>query len=207
MELPTRIPIFPLNVVLFPGMPLPLHIFEPRYKRMVRHCLGEALRFGVILATEKGIATVGTTAEITKKIQEYPDGRMDILTVGHTVFSVQGLFDSEQYYEARVEYPKDSLHTEDHDERSAVVEQFNHCHILLFGQHWPAPATDDSVPLSYRLAALLPLELVEKQHLLEARSEHDRRKFLQTRMERLTPQLVERNRVRRAAGGNGHPLN
>ena len=65
-----RIPLFPLNVVLLPGGRLPLHIFEHRYRVMVRRCLGEEIEFGIILATDKGVATVGCTAAITQRLKE-----------------------------------------------------------------------------------------------------------------------------------------
>lgn len=207
MEQPDRIPIFPLNLVLFPGMALPLHIFEPRYKRMTRRCLDQHLRFGVILATEKGVATIGTTAEIVQKVREYPDGRMDILTSGQSVFSVQEIFDSEEYYEARIDYPQDTPQPDDPIERAALAEQFNQCHILLFGQPWSSPGETEPFPLSYRISAFLPLGLLEKQRLLETRGERDRRAFLHERIARLIPRLAERQRIRRGAGGNGHALN
>jgi Lon protease-like protein len=78
---PTRIPLFPLEAVLLPLMPLPLHIFEPRYKLMIRNCLDNQEKFGVILAKEKGIVSVGCTARIVELVRTYPDGRMDIRSV------------------------------------------------------------------------------------------------------------------------------
>src|SRR5579864_4357368 len=90
---PDRIPLFPLNVVLLPGAALPLHIFEPRYRGMVKDCLEEKTRFGVLLALDNGVARVGCTAEIIKVVQRYNDGRMDILTVGREPFRVVELLD------------------------------------------------------------------------------------------------------------------
>jgi Lon protease-like protein len=58
MEKPPRIPLFPLDVVLLPSMPLPLHIFEPRYREMVGRCLEGGLEFGMILAANDNIASV-----------------------------------------------------------------------------------------------------------------------------------------------------
>ena len=68
------LPLFPLEVVLLPGTPLPLHIFEPRYKEMIGECLATSAPFGVIRALENGIAEVGCTAEIITVTKEYPDG-------------------------------------------------------------------------------------------------------------------------------------
>src|SRR5262250_2228258 len=89
---PDRIPLFPLNVVLFPGADLPLHIFEPRYRKMVRDCLDNKSEFGMLLALENGIAGTGCTAEILEVAKKYNDGRMDILTVGRAPFRVVQLF-------------------------------------------------------------------------------------------------------------------
>src|SRR5271157_4662164 len=85
---PERIPLFPLNVVLFPGEELPLHIFEPRYRRMVRDCLDARSPFGMLLAMDDGITKVGCTAEILEVVKRYPDGRMDIITVGRDIFRI-----------------------------------------------------------------------------------------------------------------------
>jgi len=89
---PERIPLFPLNVVLLPGASLPLHIFEPRYKEMVKDCLEEKSEFGMLLALPKGVAKVGCTAEILEVVKSYNDGRMDIVTVGRIPFRVVELF-------------------------------------------------------------------------------------------------------------------
>src|SRR5437667_2617097 len=83
---PERIALFPLNVVLLPGAPLPLHIFEPQYKEMVKNCFEEKSEFGMLLSLPKGIAHVGCTAEILEVVKRYPDGRMDIVTVGRSHF-------------------------------------------------------------------------------------------------------------------------
>lgn len=219
MRLPERIPIFPLSLVLFPGATLPLHIFEPRYKLMIRRCLSDRLPFGVILASSKGIATVGTTAEIVQVIKEYPDGRSDILTMGRCVFNVKELIETKEYYEAVVEYPADSppfqsssataapAQTNDPLQQAELVAQFNRCHILLFGRAWSSSPESESFPLSFAFAALLPLGLVPQQRLLEMRGEPIRRAYLLECIAHLLPEIAERQRIRRKAGGNGHPVN
>src|SRR5215467_12191145 len=70
-----RLPLFPLNVVLLPGADLPLHIFEPRYRQMVRECLDTQTLFGMLLALPDGIAGTGCSAEILEVTKRYPDGR------------------------------------------------------------------------------------------------------------------------------------
>ena len=74
------LPLFPLDVVLFPGAALPLHIFEPRYKEMIGECLAQHRTFGVVRAVEQGLAEIGCTAEIITVVKEYPDGRLDLVS-------------------------------------------------------------------------------------------------------------------------------
>ena len=81
------IPLFPLDVVLFPGTPLPLHIFEPRYKEMIAECRAQDRPFGVVRALEQGLADVGCTAEIVTVVKEYPDGRLDLVVEGRQALS------------------------------------------------------------------------------------------------------------------------
>ncbi|HTK94779.1 MAG TPA: LON peptidase substrate-binding domain-containing protein, partial [Terriglobales bacterium] len=74
------LPLFPLEVVLFPGIPLPLHIFEPRYKEMIGEALRDRTEFGVVRVDQQGaVANVGCTATILDVVKQYDDGRMDIL--------------------------------------------------------------------------------------------------------------------------------
>src|SRR6266851_9190223 len=94
---PERIALFPLNVVLLPGATLPLHIFEPRYRQMVRRSVDKKSEFGVLLALPKGIVRVGCTAEITEVVKRYNDGRMDIITVGRSPFRITELVNSDEY--------------------------------------------------------------------------------------------------------------
>jgi len=108
----TRIPIFPLRSVLCPGVALPLHIFEERYRLMVDRCIERGEGFGVVLIREGRevgplngeIAAVGTTAVI-RKAGRYPDGRLDILTVGQRRFHVEAVdSDSEPYLVGQVSF-------------------------------------------------------------------------------------------------------
>jgi len=98
-----RLPLFPLNVVLFPGMMLPLHIFEERYKIMVKECIGNSQPFGVVLAKAKHVQLinptsssldemydVGTTAHITA-VEHLQDGRMNLITVGQDRFVIKNI--------------------------------------------------------------------------------------------------------------------
>jgi Lon protease-like protein len=106
-----QIPLFPLNTVLFPGWPMPLHIFEPRYLEMIQRCVSEDIPFGVVLLQEgkaemqKNVKPyrVGCTARI-RQVQNLEDGRLLIMTVGERRFRIHALHQDRAYYEASVEY-------------------------------------------------------------------------------------------------------
>ena len=204
---PERIPLFPLNVVLLPGAELPLHIFEPRYRAMVKICLQEKSEFGMLLSLPKGVAHVGCTAEILEVAKRYSDGRMDILTVGRAPFRVVELFTEDPLLEGHVDYLDDRETLANPRVQRELVELFEACHTLIF-EDYPknlegAPAEE----LSYLIAASLPMDLLWKQQILELRSEADRQERLVAYLREWAPHLQKSEAVRQRAGGNGHGLN
>jgi ATP-dependent Lon protease len=201
---PARIPLFPLDVVLFPSMPLPLHIFEPRYKAMVSRCVDEGIEFGMVFAENRSIATIGCTAEITRTIKKYDDGRMDILTEGRAAFRIVEMLTEKEYYEAVVDYLPEDVTPQDAAEEAELTEAFQHCQLLLFGHPWHGCDKRDPTPFAYRLGARLPLDLKQRQALLETRNEDDRRGFLLQYCKALLPKLAQRQISRQRSGGNGH---
>ena len=104
-----RIPLFPLELVLFPGTPLPLHIFEPRYKHDDFALRRSKSPFAVVIGGGANLAKVGCTAEVVKVIERYPDGRMDILTQGLRPCRIHDVMDEEPYNEAVVEYLEETI--------------------------------------------------------------------------------------------------
>ena len=82
------LPLFPLDAVLLPGTPIPLHVFEPRYKEMISECLETKRPFGVVRSKEGEVAEIGCTAEITAVTKKYDDGRMDIAAEGRERFEL-----------------------------------------------------------------------------------------------------------------------
>jgi Lon protease-like protein len=203
----TRIPLFPLNVVLLPGGSLPLHIFEPRYRLMVRHCIGHKLEFGMILAQETNLATVGCTTQIISVLREYPSGEFDILTEGRAVFRALDLLSEKEYHEAIVEYLSDSAEDAESSKEDSLMGMFQQCHSLMYNELWAPGAKAALWPLSYRMATRLPFALEERQSLLEMRGEPARQDFLRLWLSRALRQLERHNRARPNAGANGHSLN
>lgn len=200
---PARIPLFPLDVVLFPGIPLPLHIFEERYKLMVQECLEHRQEFGVVMTREDGIAAVGCTAAILQVVKRYPDGRMDILTVGRSPFLMSDVFDDKPYLEAAVEYLEDEPLSEGSPPRP-LMTLFEKCYAALRGQAPRLEGAPPGISLTFLLVSELPLDLEYKQELLEMRSEEQRQESLHEKMEKWLPELERLERMKQRAGGNGH---
>ena len=202
---PERIPLFPLNVVLFPGVPLPLHIFEPRYKLMIGTCIEENLEFGVVLSDENRIVSVGCTAKVLKLIKKFDDGRMDIISIGGERFRVSKLIDEKLYYEATVEYLAEAIESLPPD-ANPLIAAFESCYLLAHGTPAESPI-EPGDELSYRLAAEIPLDLKMKQELLEERSERARRELLLAFFKEWELHQTRILRARTIAGGNGHAYN
>ena len=198
------IPLFPLNVVLMPGAPLPLHIFEERYKQLVNECLESESEFGMVLADESGTRRVGCTAKIVELVERYEDGRMLILVEGSRRFRLNNILTGKPYYVGEVEY----LEEESEEEVTTLAEE---CIALL--ERVVEAATEGSVGieinppyrnLSFAIAGRIEFDLEARQQILEITSEKERlekvRELLSTAAERL-----ERERqAREKAQKNGH---
>jgi len=204
---PDRIPLFPLNVVLFPGEQLPLHIFEPRYRRMVRDCLDTTSPFGMLLAMDDGITRVGCTAEILEIIKRYPDGRMDIVTVGRDPFRIVELYTEDHLLEGQVDYLEDRDSQVEPETRRKLVEVFETCYTLLSNSLPPDVAQAPGQDLAYAIASSLPLDLLCKQQILELRTEGERQERLLRYLRDWAPHLLKQKAMRQAASGNGQGLN
>jgi len=101
----------PLELVLLPGAALPLHIFEPRYKEMITECLAQKKPFGVVRASDEGVADIGCTAEIVSVTKKYDDGRMDILTRGVERFEVLEVNQDRSFWQAEIALLQDENET------------------------------------------------------------------------------------------------
>jgi Lon protease-like protein len=204
---PDRIPLFPLNVVLLPGAELPLHIFEPRYRAMVKDCLKQKSEFGMLMALPKGVARVGCSAEIIEVVKRYDDGRMDIITVGRQPFRVVQFLEDNELLEAYVDYLEDCEPRLDTKMRRELVELYEVCHTILFGDYPKGLEADSEVCLSYRVAGTLPLDLLWKQQVLELRTEADRQQRLVAYLREWAPHLQKTEDLRQRLVGNEHGLN
>ena len=186
----TTLPLFPLGSVLYPGLVLPLHIFEERYRQLVADLLDgpEPREFGVIAirqGRETGIDGVsslydaGCTA-VLQRAERYDDGRYDLVTVGGQRFRLLGLGDAQPYFTGDVELLPDDVG--DDDEAAVTVPAVQRAfrsYLDLIAERGGAQITipdlpDEPLLLSYLVAAAVVVDLPVKQGLLEQPDAHRR---------------------------------
>jgi Lon protease-like protein len=175
-----RVPMFPLGLVLLPRMPLPLHVFEERYRQMMEQCIAADAPFGVLLHTGTTVQTVGCLARVDSVINTYDDGRMDILAMGTDRFTVSKMYDEKAFLEAEIEIFHDEPIAR---ESGARVEKLTHAAVddlqkfaQVAGYSLDQTMLDElsTEELSFLLATTDVFSTEEKQQLLEMRSTPDR---------------------------------
>jgi Lon protease-like protein len=200
-----KIPLFPLDVVLFPGAQLPLHIFEDRYKEMMGICLEHETAFGVVRAQRDGLAVIGCTARVARVVHRYDDGRMDILCQGERRFEIETLENSRPFLEAQVDFFDD----DDDQAPRSLREECLALHfetLALAGIEKSEMPTNLDRPISFLLAANLPADLGFKQQLLNSRSDSERTEQLRDFYNSILPKLRAGAIAKKAAAHNGQVM-
>jgi Lon protease-like protein len=193
--------LFPLDMVLFPGAPLPLHIFEPRYKELVNECLAQKTAFGMVRSRESALAEVGCTAVILNVSKKYDDGRLDIATEGGLRFAIRQLNQERSFLQAEVAFFEDEPSQVTKSETQTVMQLHQRLFEVL-GQQVEVELRYPS--LSFQLAHELPVDLDFKQTILEMKSEAERIETLIEYYRATIPKVEQMLRARDKASGNGH---
>jgi len=199
------IPIFPLGVVLFPGMPLPLHIFEDRYKQMIQECLEKKQDFGVVYYAGEDFYQIGCTAQITKVLRSYEDGRMDLLTLGARRFRVAKVRNEKPYLMADVDFFDDQDSVTLETVQTEAVTLFKEA-LRLSGRDNRVDSFDDLTPreLSFIIAGGAGFTLPEKQAFLEMSSTEERLRKAGSALKRLLERLQSTKEIESIISGNGY---
>jgi len=190
------LPIFPLELVLLPGVPLPLHIFEPRYKEMIAECLELKRPFGVVRASSDGVADIGCTAEILSVTKKYDDGRMDILTRGVERFEVIEVNEERSFLQAEISVVQDEDEPEKPAAQMVAQAMRLHAEIAKLAGTEPSGPDEHAANLSFLLAGSLPLDLDFKQNLLSTLSEAKRLEAVVSYLETVLPGLRRASKAR-----------
>jgi Lon protease-like protein len=189
------LPLFPLDLVLFPETPLPLHIFEPRYKEMITECVRDKKEIGIVRlkvggnrAGRETFAQFGCSAEIMDVLRRYPDGRMDIIVMGRKLFEVLAVNEERSFVQAEVRMIEDDKDEESTAElRSTAVELHSEVLGLINSEITKFDARAEK--LSFHLMSTLPVDLDTKQQFLEMTSERERLNTLLEYYTKIMPKL------------------
>ena len=198
------IPIFPLSIVVFPGESLNLHIFEPRYKQLIKECLEQKKPFGIPAVINNGVAELGTLVEITELVKEYEDGKMDIRTKGLQVFRILEIIKEipdKLFSGAIVTYPDNKLALVP-VRMKKLLAAIRELHKVLKGEKdFSKP---DDLLSSYDVAHHTGLSLEEEYELLGLMQEDQRLEYIKRHLTRVVPVLAEMENLKEKIKLNGH---
>ncbi len=196
------LPLFPLQLVAFPGSAIPLHIFEDRYKEMVGEAEARGSEFGIVLAKEGGIVNAGCTAVVETVVRRYPDGRFDMVARGQRRFEIVSLDQEKAYLRGEVEYFADEDATPvDQELRQRAIEGLGKIQRALDESKEVTPDPDHPF-LSFELAQVL--EDLDFQNMVQrSRSEAERLRMFAEFAERYIERRLYAEKMKRAAPRNG----
>ena len=199
------IPIFPLNVVVYPGEILNLHIFEPRYKELVKECFENKKPFGVPAVINGQVAEYGTLVTIREIAREYDNGEMDIITNGTIVFRILEIIKKipdKLYSGAIVNYPENAEVYHRKELMQVVIKAIRELHrILKISKDFPKP---DEELNAYDLAHHAGLSIEEEYEMLALFREEQRQEYLKRHLGKVLPVVVEMEVLKGRIMLNGH---
>ncbi|MBF2053272.1 MAG: LON peptidase substrate-binding domain-containing protein [Candidatus Sericytochromatia bacterium] len=201
------VPIFPLDLVVVPGEPVPLHIFEPRYQQLIADCApaeGDQhyQPFGINYARKTQLHNIGCTVLVDEILHKYPNGEMDIMTYGHRRYRLLDTREEKPYLLGEVEWIVEEPVSPDGVLRSAVLE--------LYDKFLAAVEVDDhtldrsSEQLSFEIAYRVNLEKLPKLELLEAEHENERLELLHIYLCKTVPEIEKARSFQRRIRSNGY---
>ncbi len=197
-----RFPLFPLGLVLIPHELVPLHIFEERYKLMIGECIEGQSEFGIVWLSDDGLKEIGCSARISKVLEAFEDGRMNVLVEGTTPFRMLRRIDDLPYPAGDVEPLVDD--GEEEGDAAAIEAARKRYADLVAEVTDERPEPDVLADLdAYGMAATLDVALDAKQMLLELRSERARLEQLEALFAEALGRIRHAERAAERAQGNG----
>ncbi len=196
------LPLFPLQLIVFPRTQLPLHIFEDRYKEIVSQAVRDGSEFGIVLAKEDGIVNAGCTVVVENVITKYADGRLDIMTHGSRRFEIVLLNQEKSYLQGQVEFFDDDEPGPASPElQQEALRQYKGLIETGEMRGYAEPVLTDP-QLSFQLAQAVQ-DLDFQSVLLRERSEANRLKQLSEFLSQYVPRVKEASRMKHLAPLNG----
>ncbi len=195
-----RFPLFPLGLVLIPHELVPLHIFEERYKLMIGECIEHEREFGIVWLADDGLKEIGCAARISRVLERFDDGRMNVLVEGSSPFRLLRRIEDLPYPAGDVELLED---TDEAAVEAAETARRRYADLVAEVTD-ERPEPDELARLdAYGMAATLDVALEAKQMLLELRSERGRLEQLEGLFAEALARIRHAERAAERARGNG----
>ena len=196
-----KLPLFPLQSIFFPGETVPLHIFEERYKQLIRDCRDEAVTFGIPVYIFNSVA-YGTEVQLVEIVNTYDSGEMDVTCVARQVFrilSFEEQMGDKLYAGGEVEF-LDNINDSDIDKKSKVLDNLHALYELMEVPFTPLPVEKFN---SFVLAHKMGLSFEQEYQLLQLRKESERLEFIQAHLTSTINVLEEVDRTKKTIEMNG----
>lgn len=198
------IPIFPLGIVVYPGEHLNLHIFEPRYKQLIKECFETGKPFGIPPVINDKVSEMGTLMRVVEISKTYEDGKMDIKTEGQTVFKILELIKElpeKLYSGAIVTYP-DNFPKSSPTKMKLILTGIKALHAKLnISKEFNKPEPELR---SFDVAHHVGLAMEDEYHLLELPQELQRQEFLKRHLAKVLPIMEHMDLLKGKIKMNGH---
>lgn len=198
------IPIFPLGIVVYPDEQLNLHIFEPRYKQLIRDCIAENKPFGIPAVIDKKMVEYGTLVEIVRVEKTYDNGEMDVVTRGIKVFRILEVIRSipdKMFTGAIVSYPENHFNSNTRLQMQVLQALRELHHILQISKTFKKA---DEELMAYDVAHHAGLSLHEEYEVLHLFQELQRLEYLKRHLLKVIPVMAEMERLKDRVKLNGH---
>jgi len=193
--------LFPLGLVLFPTERIPLHIFEPRYRELVNECIAEDGEFGIVLEADSGIHEVGTRARVTRVLEVFDDGRMNVIVEGRERFRIALLTSGRSFQTADVDPIEDEDDPPAEQDVQRVLTLYRE--LVRRTESMAEEPDPEAADFSFDLGARIDFGDELKQELLELRSPRERVERMVDLLEAAVEAVRAEQLVKDRAQGNG----
>lgn len=202
-----KLGLFPLNLVLFPEAIYPLHVFEERYRILINKCIDQEIEFGINLVTSSKMYDAGCTAKVHQVTKKYPDGKLDINVIGVRRYNLMGFSEHENpYYTGEIEFFSDRDEILDEPGLIEVLNLFNEVASAIKLVNIKKINVEDiktKYP-SFYIGQKSGLTPMQKQELLEMRSENNRLSYLRRHLRNIIPALNEAQQIEKIVQNDGY---
>jgi len=183
-----KIPLFPLNIVVFPYEKVPLHIFEPRYKKMISESIENETPFGIVLNNNGSVDSIGCSLNVTKVLKHYNNGEYDLIATGEKCFQIIDKVKKDDLWIGNIEYMENPIN-EDKKILTAVQNKYLELLVKLGKEENFDIYLERKISYQFLIGISLPLNL--KRSILLLESEQERLIYIYDLLDKILSQPIQ----------------